>query len=142
MFLPTLTAFRFRFRPFSVCNWPISLNHSLCSCQGAVRSAFPFPFSGSGPSSFPIRFSFRSGFSVSRNPENDTDLSSAFNQQLPFDAVRPCQPALWHLTRFLEAFAIFGMASLNERSAFPLLSRIDLGMSFRISASAFSLERR
>ena len=96
MFLPTFLDFRL----YSVCNWPLSLNHSLCSCQGAFSgSVSPFPL----PAPFPLCLLFPSA-SLPRLPLSllpvllrfrsfpTSGFPSAF--RLPFSLCFPIQVSL------------------------------------------------
>ena len=98
---------------YSVCNWPLSLNHSLCSCQGTISFQ---------PSSLAL---FRLLAILLLNPENDTESSGALSllNSFLFDAVRPCQPTLRCLTCSLS-FAISGWLPLTNFCFFLAFARL------------------
>ena len=147
MFLPTLTAFcslsfdrllpAFLRLQLAYIIESFFVQLSRCSAVGfpfplsgsgpSLLRFSPVPFSGSVPSSFLIRFPSAQAFRFPETLKTIQIFRALSTNSFPLTLCVLCQPALWHLTRFLEAFAIFGMASFDERFAFPLISRIDLG---------------
>ena len=143
MFLPTFLDFRL----YSVCNWPISLNHSLCSCQGTVPRFLPssLPLSRSLSRSFLLPFRSPSprrqfsspsvsplGSPAVLNPENDTEFNQRSLDSFLLTLCVLVNPPLRCLTRSLS-FCHLGMASFDELSfllrfrsgSFPFASTLE-----------------